>query len=335
MQRRRKSTTSVSARTTRASRALQLDAVRRASRATLEHLENRQMLSISPTPGVTPGEGWSAAFYHDQGGGSTNPTAQDPLGDALAGNSAVPFAKKIDATIDFQGGQNGTMDGFPAFNNGANQSIRFDGYIQAPASGVMTFWSGSDDGVQVSINEGTDASPNWVTVTQRMKDARGTGTLGGGPYNEAVEVDTISAPGTNDTANSGPAFQFVAGHLYHVELAVQNGGGGWGAHLGWSGSAANLDGAAVGQIIPQSSVYLPAPSAPANVLATPVTGGGIQLTWSGGFGQTSTGPGGAATSYVVESSTNGTTWSAVGGPVTAANHADPIAYSVVDPAGTT
>ncbi|MDB5356759.1 MAG: hypothetical protein JWN24_3212 [Phycisphaerales bacterium] len=285
--------------------------------------------------GTITGLGWSAAFYHNQGGGSSNANALDPLGDSLAGNTTAPFQTKIDPTIDFSGGQNLAMDGFNSFNQGANQSIRFDGYIQAPSSGTMTFWSGSDDGIQVSINEGTDASPNWVTVTQKLTTGRGVGGLGGGPYNEAVEVDTTSAALSNGSIDTGAPFQFVAGHLYHVEVAIQNGGGGWGGHLGWSGPAAGTPGANSGTIIPQGLVYLPTPSTPSDVLTTPDELGGVQVTWAAGFGVDSVGiQGGVPTGYLVESSTNGgASWASVG-TVNAVTHANPVGYSLVDAAGT-
>ncbi|HWE94192.1 MAG TPA: PA14 domain-containing protein [Tepidisphaeraceae bacterium] len=318
MQRRRKSTTSVSVKnSSRVSRAARLEAVRRASLATYELLENRQMLSVTTNPLPLTGapEGWTTAYFTNQGGGSTNPNSDDPLNDSLGVNpgqgAVAPIYSKITPTIEYAGNQNAGPPGVPGYNNGANFSIRYDGYLKAPNSGTATFWAASDDGVQVAIDETPvsleqqGAQPNWVIVDQRMTTARGTGGLGGSNYNEAIQVGTVSAPASptnnnNGTQSSGPAFNFVAGELYHVMFAVQNGGGGWGAHLGWSGAMPGITGNPV--TIPQADVYA---VAPAVTNFTVNTGVGVnEITWNSQVSYANGTVVGPAASYTIMRSTD-------------------------------
>ncbi|MDB5331937.1 MAG: glycoside hydrolase family protein, partial [Phycisphaerales bacterium] len=317
MQRRRKSTTSVSTHSSsRASRAARLEAVRRASLATYERLENRQMLStVNPTP-VGPGDGWTSAYYNNKGGGSQNAGSADPLNDWLLGNGGMtptPVFSKITPTINVAGSNPLGPPGVPGFNGGNNYSIRYDGYLLVPNSGTMTFSVGTDDGVQVSIDETTAAAenaatptaPNWVTVDQQMQIGRGIGN----PYNESFVVGSTTLPVNDGTknaidnnTNSGAAFSFTAGQLYHVVFTYQNGGGGWGSNFGWSGPAS---GQANPTIIPKANVYSVLPAVQ-NVNAT-AGNGANQVTWTSNVVSDATGGGsivGPADSFLIERQAN-------------------------------
>jgi predicted phage baseplate assembly protein len=106
--------------------------------------------------------------------------------------------------------------GSPAPGIGANFfSVRWTGWVQPPTTGVYTFFTFSDDGVRLRLNDG------WI-----------------------INNWTLHAP----TENSASVF-LVGGQKYEIKLEFFENEGGATMQLSWSGPGVSK------QIIPQSRLY--------------------------------------------------------------------------------
>lgn len=111
-------------------------------------------------------------------------------------NSAVAIVKRIDPTINF------SWAGSPVAGVNENFSARWEGFIEAPATGDYLFYTSTDDGVKLSIN------------------------------GEIIVYDNTSHTETEFT--SSKAIHMVAGNRYPIKMEFWDGGGSAAARLKWS-----------------------------------------------------------------------------------------------------
>jgi hypothetical protein len=143
-------------------------------------------------------------------------------------NSNTCFVGNI-ANLDFSSFNAYTSCGNLSGANRENITAYIRGYILAPASETISFWSSNDDGLLVSIN-GTRVISNWV--------------------------DT--APGAYGTFNSNSAtntFAMTQGRIYPIEIQYHQTGAGAQLKLYWSyPSCPGCSTKATAQLIPQNQL---------------------------------------------------------------------------------
>ncbi len=127
-----------------------------------------------------------------------------------------PTVSRLDPTVDFVWGS-----GSPASAIGADTfSVRWSGQVEAPVSGTYTFYTVSDDGVRLWVNNQQIVS-NW----------------------------TNHAP----IENSG-TIALTAGQRYEIRMEFYENGGGATARLLWSSASMAK------AVVPSTRLYPPAPT---------------------------------------------------------------------------
>lgn len=143
-----------------------------------------------------------------------------------AGN---PNLTRVDSTVDFA---DATFPG--AFANADMYVVRWTGFVRGPVTGTVTFFTNTDDGVELVVNNGTPALiSNWT-----------------------------DHGGTDDQGN----FDMVQGVWYPIRLTYYERGGGAVMHLTWSYTGQTR------VVIPSTAMSAttpPGPSAPTLSIATP------------------------------------------------------------------
>jgi len=144
-----------------------------------------------------------------------------------------PLLRRTDPTVNFDWG-NGSPD--PAMG-ADNFSVRWTGKVQPRFTGTFTFYTASDDGVRLWVNNQL-LIDNW----------------------------TDHAP----TENAG-SIALQAGHLYDLKMEFYENGGGAVAQLYWSGPSVARE------VIPSAQLYLPSTlnQPPAVGLSSPSAGSTI------------------------------------------------------------
>ena len=155
-----------------------------------------------------------------------------------AGN---PNLTRVDTTVDY------TTATYPgAFANADNFVIRWTGFVKGPVTGPVTFFTNTDDGVELAVNNVSPALiSNWTD--HGPTDDQGT-------------------------------FDMVQGLWYPIRLTFYERGGGADTHLTWSyANQARI-------VIPSSALSAttpPGPAAPTLSIATPQNRTPvIDLTWT-------------------------------------------------------
>jgi hypothetical protein len=154
---------------------------------------------------------------------------------------------RIDPTVDFNWGS-----AAPAAGIGADTfSVRWTGEVEAPASEGFTFYTRSDDGVRLWVDN--------VLVIDNWRDH--------GP-----------------TENASAPVRLTAGQRYPIRMEFYENGGGAVAKLRWSSASISK------QVIPQARLYRPgtappggdttAPSAPGALSAAAASSSSISLSWN-------------------------------------------------------
>jgi hypothetical protein len=155
-----------------------------------------------------------------------------------AGN---PNLSRVDATVDFT---DATYPG--AFANADNYVIRWTGFVKGPVDGPVTFFTNTDDGVELVVDNATPALiSNWTD--HGPTDDQGTFTMAQGVW-------------------------------YSIRLTFYEKGGGSETHLSWSyAGQARV-------VIPSSAMSAtppPGPSAPVLSISTPQGRTPVvDLTWT-------------------------------------------------------
>ncbi|MBD1842758.1 DUF4347 domain-containing protein [Cyanobacteria bacterium FACHB-63] len=178
---------------------------------------------------------------------ATTPTPPPPTptppptgtGNGLLGEyfDNIDFTNRIltrtDATVNFD-----WILGSPAAGIGADTfSVRWTGQVLAPTSGTYQFFTTTDDGVRLFVN------------------------------NQLVINSFADQPVTERTGS----IALVAGQRYDIRMEYYENGGGAAALLGWSAPGITK------QIIPQSQLFSTAPSNPTPPPPTPTPGTGNGL----------------------------------------------------------
>jgi fibronectin type 3 domain-containing protein len=168
-------------------------------------------------------------------GGATGQYFNDSANGHLQG---TPVVTRVEATIDSTTWPNYAPD--PAVGN-TNFSARWTGKVQAQYSETYTFYTESDDGVQLFVN-GQQLINNWT-------------------YHAPIEDIGMIA--------------LSAGQQYTIEMDFFQGGGPDLAQLFWSSPSTPK------QLVPQSQLYSGvAPAAPSNFASVAASGTQLNLSWN-------------------------------------------------------
>jgi len=180
------------------------------------------------------GDGLSGYYYNSITNGSENqtPFTGTPFGATV--NPGGVFFSRVDGAVDFTGTNgdgvappNSPSDWKSISNVGDNFSVDWVGQVQPTATGNWTFYAGSDDGIEVDIQD--VQTGQWARIDNRITTYRG---IPGSPY------DVSPVP-----------FQMIAGQKYNINVSYHEGGGGWGWILDWSGPGVSM------QVVPTSALY--------------------------------------------------------------------------------
>jgi hypothetical protein len=215
------------------------DCIRDAARATIEHLERRQLLTAAlAAPAAV--NGWEAQYYtSDQANqivydgdqvANLSPNQPDGTFDATVpsypaaiptNNAVLGFERLETNPINYTALADGNPPpGAPAgFNSiepagpGHDIAARYTGYVTPTVTGYYTLMPRSDDGVAVTVFDTTNltnGNPTPVTLkTDNLFVPRGPTT-----DNDPV-VDSTGTP-----------VQWIAGQKYLVQMDYNNQGGG-------------------------------------------------------------------------------------------------------------
>ena len=176
------------------------------------------------------GDGLSGYYFNSINGGSEN---QTPFTGIPFGNTVNPggvFFSRVEQ-VDYRGPNadniappNSPSDWKSTSNVGDNFTVDWAGQVQPTATGSWTFYSGSDDGIEVDIQ---DLNGTWYQVDNNIRTYRG------------FTFDQRTVP-----------FQMIAGQKYNINVAFHEGGGGWGWELDWSGPGVPSQ-----TLVPNSALY--------------------------------------------------------------------------------
>ena len=187
--------------------------------------ESAQSASLYVVPRA-PGTGLKGQYFHWTG--TAPPT--DPF-------STSPVLTRLDSTVNFTWGT-GSPD---ALVNPDLFAAKWTGQVEAPATGIYTFYTSTDDGGRLYVNGVLMNSSSW----------RDQGT----------------------TEWSG-TINLSSNQKYDIRFEYYENGGGAVAQLSWSGPGVTK------QIIPQAFLYPPTvPDPPLNVHTTNTDSASISLSW--------------------------------------------------------
>ncbi|MGO9113898.1 MAG: fibronectin type III domain-containing protein [Thermoguttaceae bacterium] len=179
-------------------------------------------------PAVGGGDGLLGQYYAGTNSFDSSPTPP----------TSPPTLTRVDPEINFNWNTTG-----PATNVGqTNFEVQWTGEVQAQYSEDYTFYTTSDDGVELFI----DGQP-------------------------VIDDLNYQSP----TLETSSPIELQAGKSYAVEILYFQGGGGAEMYLSWSSPHTPTE------IIPQSQLFSgSAPAAPSNLQAAAISGTQTELTWT-------------------------------------------------------
>jgi len=203
---------------------------------------------ISSTVGVpTGGVGWSAK-YQDNNSNDANGRTGTPEYISIFKGLNRDGGTTADALNVTGGNDNIRFPSTPAsFNTnslpGNSFAASFEGTITAPSAGKWKLYSGSDDGIAITVDGVAQTVRNSGGTVVNYTDGRGIPALD----------DTITI-----LNSAGQEVTWLAGSKHVVKVEFQQGGGGWDIRLRWAPDGddtrkVNIPLAAVNPIVPTAT----------------------------------------------------------------------------------